>query len=133
MSTVFADTFYFLGLTNPDDRAHSECLRFSGEFRGAVVTTTAVLIELADALATPPFRRRAVEFIGELPSDPQTRIVKLTPELFQRGFEFYARHADKKWSLTDCISFVVMRDEGITDALTGNHDFEQAGFKILLK
>jgi predicted nucleic acid-binding protein len=53
--------------------------------------------------------------------------------LFDQGFELYARRLDKDWSLTDCISFVVMREHGLTHALTGDHHFEQAGFRILLK
>jgi len=47
--------------------------------------------------------------------------------------ELYAERPDKGWSLTDCISFVVMRQQGITQALTGDHHFEQAGFTALLK
>jgi uncharacterized protein len=39
---------------------------------------------------------------------------------------------DKEWSLTDCISFVVMKERGLTEALTADHHFEQAGFKALL-
>ena len=49
------------------------------------------------------------------------------------GLALYANRTDKDWSLTDCISFVVMNERGITDALTGDHHFEQAGFAALLK
>jgi hypothetical protein len=47
--------------------------------------------------------------------------------------ELYAERPDKGWSLTDCIFFVVMRQQGIIQALTGDHHFEQAGFSALLK
>jgi predicted nucleic acid-binding protein len=60
-------------------------------------------------------------------------IVETSGKLFRTGVAFYSRRPDKDWSLTDCISFVVMRDRGITEALTGDHHFEQAGFKALLK
>jgi hypothetical protein len=50
----------------------------------------------------------------------------------QRGLDLFAGRSDKNWSLTDCISFVVMQDEGLTEALTGDSHFEQAGFKALL-
>ena len=40
---------------------------------------------------------------------------------------------DKRWSFTDCISFAVMKQMKIADALTGDHHFEQAGFRALLK
>jgi predicted nucleic acid-binding protein len=52
---------------------------------------------------------------------------------FVQGVELYRNRSDKDWSLTDCISFVVMTREGITEALTADRDFEQAGFKALLK
>jgi predicted nucleic acid-binding protein len=52
--------------------------------------------------------------------------------LFAAGVELYGTRPDKEWSLTDCISFVVMKREGLTDALTGDRHFEQAGFKVLL-
>jgi len=53
--------------------------------------------------------------------------------LFQRGVDLFEQRADKAWSLTDCLSFLVMRAERLTDALTGDHHFEQAGFRALLK
>ena len=52
---------------------------------------------------------------------------------FHTGLTLYFSRPDKDWSLTDCISFVIMQREGITEALTGDHHFEQAGFNILLK
>lgn len=133
MSAVFADTFYWLGLNQPGDSVHAKCLRFAHEYRGNLVTTTAVLLEYANSASKPPYRGRAAAFLAAAEADPQLKIVPLTPELFDRGRAFYAQHQDKDWSLTDCISFLVMRDEGIVEAATGDRDFEQAGFTALLK
>ena len=47
--------------------------------------------------------------------------------------KLYLDRPDKEWSLTDCISFTVMNDEGLAESLTGDHHFEQAGFSALLK
>ena len=52
---------------------------------------------------------------------------------FDRALELYERRADKDWSLTDCLSFLVMEDRGIRDALTADHHFEQAGFRALMR
>jgi hypothetical protein len=60
-------------------------------------------------------------------------MIPATQELFDRGVALYESRPDKEWSLTDCISFVVMADHGITEALTGDRHFEQAGFVALLK
>ena len=60
-------------------------------------------------------------------------IVSPSLDLFEQGVELFAHRPDKQWSLTDCISFVVMQDRGLTEALTANHHFEQAGFVAMLK
>ncbi len=60
-------------------------------------------------------------------------IVRPTQDLFNRGLRFYDARPDKQWSLTDCISMVVMQESGIKDVLTGDHHFEQAGSNLLFK
>ena len=133
MSVVFADTFYFLGLTNPGDHFHAKCVSFARQHRGEFVTTSAVLLEYANAASKPPYRSRAAAFLESLSADPQVKIVPLAPALFDRGRALYEQHAEKEWSLTDCISFITMRDERIVEAATGDRHFEQAGFTALLK
>jgi len=44
----------------------------------------------------------------------------------------YKKYADKEWSLVDCISFIVMRERGIKQALTFDRHFEQAGFDAIM-
>ena len=66
-------------------------------------------------------------------SDPNVHIIPASHDLFQQGCELYFKRPDKNWSLTDCTSFVVMKEYGLTDALTTDHHFEQAGFTVLLK
>src|SRR5262245_32397416 len=133
MNVVFADTFYFLGLTNPGDQVHSKCVRFARQHRGDLLTTSAVLLEYANSASKPPYRSRAAAFLESLSADPRVKIVPLVPALFDQGRALYRQHVDKEWSLTDCISFITMRDEGIVDAATGDRHFDQAGFKALLK
>ena len=68
-----------------------------------------------------------------LRTNPAAEIVPADDELFEAEVDLYARRPDKEWSLTDCISFVVMAHRGIVEALTGDHHFEQAGFRALLR
>ena len=63
----------------------------------------------------------------------QRIIVPASRELFQRGVELFTQRPDKDWSLTDCPSYVVMKEQDIEDALTTDPHFEQAGFTVLLK
>lgn len=72
-----------------------------------------------------------LRLLAALRGDPRAVVVSADTELFDRGVMLYTCRADKFWTLTDCISFIVMEDRGIRDALTGDHHFEQAGFTIL--
>jgi uncharacterized protein len=134
MRIVFADTFYFLALVNPSDKGHGKAVAFTTTFTGRMVATGWVLTELADALASTPQGR--AEFLStrdDLRADPDAEIIPCDDALMGEGIRLYAQRPDKSWSLTDCISFVVMQREGLTEALTGDHHFEQAGFVALLK
>jgi predicted nucleic acid-binding protein len=131
MKAVFADAFYFVALLNRADQYHARVAGFALQFHDAIITTEWVLMEVADALAESASRRSVVPFFGDLARDPKVKIIPAGHDSFQRGLEMYNQRLDKDWPLTDCISFVSMRDEGITDALTGDRHFEQAGFKAL--
>jgi uncharacterized protein len=133
MNEVFADTFYFLALLNPADRFHAEAVRLTQALRFPYVTTTAVLIELADALCRPDARLVAHRFLARLATDPNVQVVDTSSAWYSRGLALFGQRTDKSWSLTDCISFQVMHERGITNALTGDHHFEQAGFRTLFE
>jgi predicted nucleic acid-binding protein len=133
VTATFADTFYFLALLNPNDSANASAVRWAAKPRGPLVTTSWVLTEVADAMASPLGRQSVVALISGLRRNPAVDILPPDLVLFDRGPDLYARRIDKSWSLTDCISFVVMADRGLTEALTGDHHFEQAGFRALLR
>lgn len=133
MTRTFVDTFYYLALLNEADAAHGRAVAASETRRGRFVTTAWVLTEVADALCVPPNRSAFTGLLAALRDDPFTKIVAADDNLFGLGVDLYARRPDKAWSLTDCISFVVMADRELTDALTGDRHFEQAGFRALLR
>ncbi len=133
MNAVFADTFYFLAMGNPDDDAHAKALALTQTLTAPVVTTAWVLTEVGDASAQPKFRSAFLDLWNQLRANPKITIVPATQSLFERGIDLFAHRLDKPWSLTDCISFVVMTEHRLTDVLTGDHHFEQAGFRALLK
>jgi len=133
MKGVFADTFYFLALMNPRDKAHGPNVAYTTAFQGEMVTTAWVLTEFGDAMCHPANRPKFLATLNHLRSYQQGNIVPPDAALFEDGVKLFAARPDKAWSLTDCISFVVMQRAGITEALTGDHHFEQAGFVALLK
>ena len=90
-------------------------------------------MELGDALSKPPLREEFKAVCTLVQNTPSFRLVEASRELLQRGLELFHERRDKEWQLTDCISFVVMANESLSDALTGDRHFDQAGFKALLK
>ena len=133
MKTVFADTFYFIALLHVDDARHAAAAAYAAAAGQLVVTTVWVLTEVADGLAPYDARTQFEVLLQSLNSDSQTEVVPADQALWNRGVKLYNDRPDKEWSLTDCISFIVMQDRNLTDALTGDHHFEQAGFHALLK
>ena len=133
MTVRFADTFYFLALLNEVDAAHQSALEYAGRQASMLVTTDWVIVEVADALAAPAQRPAFLALWEEIRQRPAIEIVPANRPLLNRGLDLYSRRLDKEWSLTDCISFVVMADRGLTEALTGDRHFEQAGFRALLR
>lgn len=133
MNRVFADTWFFLAILNPSDPNHALALAASRAIRHQRVTTDWVLVEVGDALSQMGNRDVFIRFYDWIQNHAHITIVPASRQLLEAGIHLYRFRRDKDWPLTDCISFVVMEDEGISDALTGDKHFEQAGFNALLK
>jgi predicted nucleic acid-binding protein len=131
--SVFADTFALIAWLNPGDNAHAAVSAYLDRFVGRFVTTEWVLMELADALSAPAARAVAVAFLRAIRADPLFDVIGYDPAVYRAGFDLFAARPDKAWSLTDCISFAVMTERGLSEALTADHHFEQAGFRAIFK
>ena len=133
MKAWFADSFYFLALLTREDESHERAVSILQGLSNEIVTTVWVLTEVADGLAPARNRSRFGRLLEVLRDNSWVTIFPADQALFDGGVRLYLERPDKDWSLTDCISFVVMRERGISEALTGDHHFEQAGFTVLLK
>jgi predicted nucleic acid-binding protein len=91
-----------------------------------------VLTEVGDALSMPGAREKFISLPGALQRQPDVEIVPASHDLFEKGCAGFGERSDKAWSLTDCISFAVMREHDIQSALTTDHHFAQAGFQVLM-
>jgi hypothetical protein len=133
MKPVFADTFFFFAILNRADPLHQHAAAYSRNTRLLRITTDWIITELADGLSKIGDRERFMDIYRHIQTSPAIRVVPASRLLMEEAIALYASRPDKDWPLTDCVSFVVMRDEGITQALTGDQHFEQAGFTALLK
>lgn len=136
MNDLFLDTGYVVALISDKDQHRQRAQELSQEIkrsRPRIVTTQAILVEMSNALAAPDHRGTVAAYIEMLRREPFVDIVPTSQELLRRGFSLYKERQDKAWGWTDCMSFVVMRDRGIRDALAYDEDFQQAGFNALLR
>ena len=132
---VFLDTAYVNALINVRDQWHNAAVQWEERLaaeRRRLVTTEFVLIEIADGLAAVRFRAQAVQVITALQASSLVDIIPASSQLFRTALELYRRRADKDWGLTDCVSFVVMNEQSLSEALTTDDHFRQAGFRALL-
>jgi|SRR5947209_4029420 len=132
MREYFVDSFYWLAILNPDDAHRESILRWSGP-PGRYVFADAIRFEVMDALSSRRLRVHALKFWDDTLASPIATVVPVDGDLLARAVDLFRRRPDKDWSLTDCVSFVVMADRGIRTVLTGDRHFEQAGFEIAFK
>ncbi len=135
---VFWDTSAFVALGNRDDDLHSAAVAVNNGLarqRAHILTTDAVLVEVANSfskVALRPFALRIIDALHQSTRMGAASLIHVDEVLWQRGWDLFSKRPDKEWGLTDCISFVVMQERGVLRAFTSDHHFEQAGLIRLL-
>ena len=136
MIEVFLDTSFAIALSSITDINHGRAVELAHKLetqRTRLVTTEAILLEIGNALSKQKYRQGAIQLLESLQADPNVEVVLLTKDLYTTAFNLFKQRKDKEWSLVDCLSFIVMQNRGITDALTADNHFYQAGFRPLLR
>lgn len=136
MRAIFADTFYWVAISSPEDADHERAVKLSRAIApDRMMTTDEVLCEYLAffARARPSVRARAAAIVADLLRSRSVSVVPQSRESFLAGLELYRARPDKNYSLTDCISMQTMRREGLTQALTNDKHFEQEGFQALFR
>lgn len=129
-NSLFVDTGYVVALINETDQYHQKALTLASKYDTfAVVTTDAILLEIGNALSRIA-RKEAITIIQYFQATPSVTVVTLAPELMNQALGLYNQHQDKTWGLVDCVSFVVMKKQGISLALSFDRHFVQAGFQL---
>jgi uncharacterized protein len=131
---VFVDTSYIIAILNPNDQYNKIAQEYIQDlFQDYEVwTSEAVLFELGNAFAKTN-RELVTRFVSNLRRSVYVHIIWGNEILFQEALGLYSRHQDKNWSLTDCLSFIIMRENDISIAYSSDHHFEQAGFHYILQ
>jgi len=135
LRTVFADTFYWIALSDPADAGYRYALALEQELVGETIfTTEEVLAEFLTFFATHPWSRaRASQTVQGLFRKRKIRVIPQSHTSFLSGLDLYNQRPDKAYSITDCISMETMRREGLIEVLTNDKHFEQEGFYALFR
>ena len=134
-SSIFLDTNGWVALLNRNDSMHvqaNEAWARVVRGRHSLILTDWIVAETGNGLARAKDKARLAEAFDRVLQVPRNELVIVEESLLREAMALFCHHADKTWGLVDCASFVVMRDRGIAEAFTSDHDFEQAGFKCLL-
>ncbi len=130
---VFLDASFFLAAMKDDDACHAAAARWARHYDGCPqITTTLAMTEAANKHPTLERWRRFETAYATLRADPGLTVVSVDVALLDRAMAFRQKHPTRTWGLADCVSFVVMRDHGVTDALSADKHFNEAGFDALL-
>lgn len=132
---IYVDAAGWIALVNRRDALHTEAVRIYKQRlqeRCQFITASVVLLEVGNWLSPAPLRGLAVDLLDRIEQSSRIEVVHVTPQLYAKGWELYSNRLDKDWGMIDCISFVIMQERNLTEALTSDHHFEQAGFKVLL-
>lgn len=136
MITAFADAGYWIAMYDRQDALHSKARQVTRELgQISIVTSEMVLVEFLNYASKggEAARARAVDAERTLRDNPNVEIVAQTGRQFRAAVDHYASRLDQRWSITDCASFIIMEQRGLTDALAYDRDFVQAGFRALLR
>ena len=130
---IFLDTGYFVALFRTSDELHHRAMAWSLQLHEPMLVTEYVLWECVNTFSKLKERAAAYALIEYAHSDSACELVQASPEFFTAGLRLHHARADKEWSLTDCVSFHIMRERGVSRALAYDIHFQQAGFEPLLR
>ena len=133
---VFLDTSFIVALENRDDPVHERAKQLDRELidsQAIIVTHWGILLEIGDGYSRLGRRPKGNFLLAHLMTETAYEVVEITSEVLSAATRLYAERPDKEWGLTDCVSFVIMHQRGLTQALTADEHFAQAGFQALLR
>ncbi len=130
---IFLDTAFVLALLNRRDQYHLKAKSLLMRLRAAseIWLSEAILIEIGNGLAAVN-RQGASDFIRSCYITPNMKVVTIDTLLLRKASDLYQSRTDKQWGLTDCISFVIMKENHLCLAMTADKHFHQAGFEAMM-
>ena len=132
---LFLDTSFAIALASATDKHHSRALALAETIEREniiLITSQPIVFEIGNALSKAQSRQAGTALLEALMNDPNVEILALSGSLMHGVFQLFKNRPDKEWSLTDCASFLLMKEMDLAEALTADIHFTQSGFKALL-
>jgi predicted nucleic acid-binding protein len=130
---IFVDTGYFIAILNPRDQLHARAVAWSLALHERLLVSEYVVWETINYFSMPIDRPKVHAWVDHIRSEAGCEWIDAAPVLLNAALDMHRRRPDKQWSLTDCASFVIMRERSISAALAWDQHFEQAGYQALLR
>jgi uncharacterized protein len=135
VEAVFADTSFFFALAAKRDHTHGAAKAAYARLLKAgrrLITTDYVIDETLTLVKLRTESQVALALLDRIEQSDTVTIERVDAARFQAAKNLFRKHADHDYSFTDCTSFVLMRELKLTEALTIDAHFAEAGFKLLL-
>jgi len=129
---MLIDTSGFFALYSEKDKNHSAANELFEQSRLRITTSYILAEYVALALVRGLPRQNVLAFSEEILFDDSVEIVWVSQQQHIQAVELLQQRPDKTYSLCDAVSFVLMRERGILEALTTDKHFVQEGFVRLL-
>ena len=131
---LFLDTVFIQAILNPHDQYHSPAMQLLPRVKNAqeVWITEAIFMEVGNALSNYDHHKVA-SFIQKCYKTDNISIVNITPQLFEQGLKLYESRRDKTWGLVDCLSFIVMEQHNLIDAVTSDKHSRKIICTVIMK
>lgn len=133
MKAVFLDTSFIIALEDADDQHHKDAIAFWKTFKRnpqKIITTTYVFDETVTFLKRRISHDKAAEVGKLLLSSHTVEMIHISEAHFNKGWGMFLKYRDKGFSFTDCLSFLIVEERGIKEALTFDEHFKQRGIKV---
>ena len=134
MKPVFADTFYWIALLNPRDDWHQTVLAYTYNYPNQkIITTDGIMEEVLNYASSRGFvmKQKALLLYKKMLQEPNIEVIPYNSQLRELGLKLYEQRLDKGYSLTDCISMIVMQQNGLQEVLSHDQHFSQEGFNLV--
>ena len=138
MRKIFVDATVWIAIFDPRDQNHKKIARYWNTLKSfsqpvRFFTSDYVLDEAYTLLKVYVNPSAPALLHKTIHESVITTVYFVGKKIYDEAWKIFAGYEDKKWSFTDCTSYVLMKQDGLIEVLTFDDHFRQMGFAVLPK